>query len=345
MGLKDEIFEQPAVLQGLLETQLDAVRRMAQVIRERQVEYVFLAARGTSDHAGVYAQYLWGAHNRLPVALAAPSLFTLYEGSPRLQKALVVGISQSGQSPDIVRVVSEGRRQGALTLAIVNQPNSPLAQAAELSLDVRAGVEKAVAATKSYTAELLTLAMLSAALSGDEERIAALWRVPAAVQTALDLDGAAERIAAEYQGMGQCVVLGRGYNYATAQEWALKLKELAYVLADPYSAADFQHGPIAIVEPGFSVLAIAPAGAAFTDMAAVLARLRVDHKARLLVITDDDEAAGLAHHTLRLPPAVPEWLTPLVSIVPAQLFCYHLTRAKGYDPEAPRGLRKVTLTH
>jgi glucosamine--fructose-6-phosphate aminotransferase (isomerizing) len=345
MGLKDEIFEQPAVLQGLLETQWDAVRQIAEVIRERQVEYVFLAARGTSDHAGVYAQYLWGAHNRLPVALAAPSLFTLYEGSPRLQKALVLGISQSGQSPDIVSVVSEGRRQGALTLAVVNDPGSPLCQTAELSLDVRAGVEKAVAATKSYTAELLTLAMISAALSGDAKQVEALWQVPAAVQAALALDGEIEQIAAHYEGMSQCIVLGRGYNYATAQEWALKLKELTYVLADPYSAADFQHGPIAIVEEEFPVLAIAPGGAALADMTALLRRLQADQRAHLLAITDSEEVAGLAHHSLRLPASLPEWLTPLTNIVPAQLFCYHLTRAKGYDPEAPRGLRKVTLTH
>lgn len=345
MGLKEEIFEQPAVLQGLLDSQGDNLRQVAEAIRQREIEYVFLAARGTSDHAGVYAQYLWGAHNRLPVALAAPSVFTLYEGSPRLQKALVVGVSQSGQSPDIVRVVSEGRQQGALTLAIVNKVSSPLCQAAELSLDVGAGVEKAVAATKSYTAELLVIAMLSAFLSGDEDRITALWEVPAAVQAALMLDDEIEHIAGHYQAMSQCVVLGRGYNYATAQEWALKLKELTYVLADPYSAADFQHGPIAIVERDFPVLAIAPAGAALADMAALLGRLRADHQAHLLAITDNDEVAALADHSLRLPAGLPEWLSPLAAIVPAQLFCYHLTRAKGYDPESPRGLRKVTLTH
>ncbi len=344
MGLKDEIFEQPAILQSWLEAQLDNAQHIAQAIREREVEYVFLAARGTSDHAGVYAQYLWGSLNRLPVAFAAPSLFTLYEDSPRLRKALVVGVSQSGQSPDVVSVIEEGRRQGALTLAITNAPASPLARAAEFTLDVHAGTEKAVAATKSYTAQLMAIAALSAALTGSDERLSELWRVPGAVERALKLDEEAERVAAGHRAMTHCVVLGRGYNYASAQEWALKLKELAYVFADPYSAADFQHGPIAIVERGLPVLALAPGGAVLADLLSLLKRLREEHGAELLVLSDSDEALALGHAALRLPGDVPEWLTPLVSIVPAQLYCYHLTRAKGYDPEAPRSLRKVTLT-
>lgn len=345
MGLKEEIYEQPAVLQRLLDTQMDAVARAAQAIRQREVAYVFLAARGTSDHAGVYAQYLWGSLNRLPVAFAAPSLFTLYDESPRLQNALVVGISQSGQSPDVVSVIAEGRRQGALTLAITNDIHSPLAQAAEYALDIRAGVERAVAATKTYTAELLTLAMLSVAvLNENDEHRAALRRVPTAVSAALALDSETERIAARHAAMRQCVVLGRGYEYATALEWALKLKELAYVLADAYSASDFQHGPIAIIQPGFPALALAPSGAALPDLLALIRRLRDEHGADLLVLSDDDDALALGHAALRLPSGVPEWLTPLVSIVPAQLYCYYLTRAKGYDTEAPRNIRKVTLT-
>jgi glucosamine--fructose-6-phosphate aminotransferase (isomerizing) len=168
--------------------------------------------------------------------------------------------------------------------------------------------------------------------------------VPHAVQAALKLDEAIEQAAAEYRAMDRCVVLGRGFNYSTAQEWALKLKELAYVFADPYSAADFQHGPIAIVEPGFHMLAIAPHGAVLGDILSLLHRLRDELQAHLLIISDADEALAVGDTALRLPADVPEWLTPLVGIVPAQLFCYHLTRAKGYDTEAPRGLRKVTLT-
>ncbi len=345
MGLKEEIFEQPVILKNWLEEQWPQTQGIAKAIREREIEYVFLAARGTSDHAGVYAQYLWGSLNRLPVAFAAPSLFTMYADSPRLQRALVLGISQSGQSPDVCSVIQEGRKQGALTVAITNAPQSPLAQAAEFHLDLRAGPEKAIAATKSYTAELMAVAALSAALTGREEHFAALQQIPAAVQQALALDGQTETVAELHREMRQCVVLGRGYNYCSAQEWALKLKELAYVFSDPYSAADFQHGPIAIVERGFPILSIAPSGAVLNDLVTLLSRLRDVHGAKLLVISDDEVALKLGHSALRLPGGVPEWLSPLVSIIPAQLFCYYLTRAKGYDPEAPRIIQKVTLTH
>jgi glucosamine--fructose-6-phosphate aminotransferase (isomerizing) len=347
MTLYEEILEQPTVLARWLDTQMESVRRTADAIRTRNIEFVFLAARGTSDHAGVYAQYLWGSRNRLPVALAAPSLFTMYGETPRLEKALVLGISQSGQSPDIVSVISEGRRQGAITLAVTNDPHSPLALAAERTIDIHAGPEKAVAATKTYTSTLIALAALSLTLDDHEDAsdFDALRAVPEAARQALAQEGGAERIANRCAEMGRCVVLGRGYNYATAQEWALKLKELAYVFADVYSTADFQHGPIAIIERGFPVLAVAPEGAVFSDQLALLHRLRDEYGAELLVVSDSDEARALGDTSLAIPTGLPEWLTPIVAIMPAQLFCYHLTRAKGLDTEQPRTLRKVTLTH
>lgn len=344
MSLRSEIWEQPAVLARLLEGQRENIKEIGRTIRERGVRFVFLAARGTSDHAGLYAKYLWGAFNRLPVALAAPSLFTLYRRPPVLEGALVVGISQSGQSPDIVAVVAEGRQQGALTLAITNAPDSPLGRAAELMVDIGAGEERSVAATKTYTAQLMAVAMLSAAMEGDEDRWKALEYVPEAAEQALGLETKVEEGTERYRYMERCVVLGRGYNYATAFEWALKIKELAYVIAEPYSSAELRHGPIALVEPGFPVLAVAPSGDACADMFSLLNELADEHRAELVVISDMEEALALARTPLPLPGDLPEWVSPLVSIIPAQLFCYHLTRAKGYDPDSPRGLRKVTLT-
>ena len=192
---------------------------------------------------------------------------------------------------------------------------------------------------------MLSLAALSAALRDDGEELETLRRAPAAVRQALALEPAVEALARQQREMSQAVVLGRGFNYANAHEWALKLKELTYVLADPYSAADFQHGPIAVVDPGFPVLVLAPAGAALPDLLALMRRLRQDFAADLVVLSDQDEALGLGNAgALRLPGDLPEWLTPLVSIVPAQLFCLHLARAKGLDTEAPRHIRKVTLT-
>jgi glucosamine--fructose-6-phosphate aminotransferase (isomerizing) len=344
MGLRAEIFEQPDVLARLLERESATAGVVAQAVRRRHIAGVFLAARGSSDNAGLYAKYLWGAHNRLPVALAAPSLFTVYQAPPAISDMLVVGISQSGQSPDIVSVISEGRRQGALTLAITNDPASPLARSAELVLDTGAGPELAVAATKSYTTQLLAVAMISQALSGDSVALPQLASVPELVRQALSLDAEVERVVERFASATHCVVLGRGYNYATAFEWALKLKELARVIAQPYSSADFQHGPVTLVSEGFPVLALAPDGAVFPELLSLLSALVSKHRVELVAVSDRDEVLSLAGASLRLPAGIPEWLSPLVCIVPAQLFCYHLTRAKGHDTENPRGLQKVTST-
>lgn len=345
MSLHDEIREQPERLKNLLRNQRVTAEKIAAEIRAREVKYAFLAARGTSDNAGRYANYLWGAHNRLPIALATPSLFTYYIQPPRLDGALVVGVSQSGKSPDIVSVLEEGRRQGCLTLAVTNAPDSPLAQAASLVFDIQAGPEKAVAATKTYSTELMALAMISAALRGEEQGWQELEKVPAWVGELLDQDTEIERMAQRYRYMNQCVALGRGFNYATAFEWALKLKELTYIIAEPYSSADFQHGPIAMVEGGFPVLAVAPQGKVFESMLEMLTRLRQKQNAELVVISDDERALALAQSAIRLPAGIPEWLTPLVAIVAGQLFACHLTRVKGYDTEQPRSITKVTETH
>jgi glutamine---fructose-6-phosphate transaminase (isomerizing) len=345
MTLHSEIFEQPERLASLLDKQKETVLEIAKAIRSRNVGYAFLAARGTSDNAGRYANYLWGAHNQLPLALATPSLFTYYQSPPKLQNALVVGVSQSGQSPDIVSVLEEGRKQNCLTIAITNIPDSPLAKAADFVLDIQAGAEKAVAATKTYTTELMAIAMLSVALEDSKERWNELASVPQWAQQALALDEQIAQMTQRYRYMSQCVVLGRGFNYATAFEWALKLKELTYVIAEPYSSADFQHGPIALVEGGFPVLAIAPKGKVHSSMVEMLTRLRRDKNAELVILSDDADTLTLAQSPIQLPSQTPEWLTPLVSILPAQLFACHLTQVKGYSTEAPRNITKVTETH
>jgi len=344
MSLHSEIFEQPSCLESLLSSQRRTVEQIALALRARDIRFAFLAARGTSDNAGRYANYLWGAMNSLPLALATPSLFTYYNQPPLLKNALVVGISQSGQSPDIVSVLAEGKKQGNPTLAITNQPDSPLARQADFVIPIGAGVERAVAATKTYTTELMAIAMLSVALSGDASRWRELERVAGWVSQALEQDDAIQRAAQRYRYMQQCVVLGRGYNYATAFEWALKMKELTYVEAEPYSSADFQHGPVAMVARGFPVLAVAPAGKVLGSMLDLLTYLQQDLLAELVVISNSPDALARAQAPFSIPLEAPEWLSPLVSIAPAQLFSYHLTVAKGYDPDNPRSIRKVTET-
>jgi len=343
MSLRSEIYSQPENLSQLLD-RFDEVESIAAEIRKRDIKYVFLAARGTSDNAGLYAKYLWAEANKLPTALAAPSLFSIYQSPPNLSNALVVGISQSGQSPDIVSVIEEGKRQGVMTLAITNDASSPLSRSSDFKIDLGAGVETAVAATKTYTAELLAIAMLSVALKNDSERIKELGRLPEFVGSVLELDANIQRMVERYRYMQQCVILGRGYNYATAYEWSLKMKELAYVLAVPYSSADFQHGPIAIVFKGFPVLAVIPKGKVFKNMYDQLVHLRKEYQVELLVVSNDHDALSLANSPINIPLDLPEWLSPIVAIVPAQLYSYHLTVAKDLDPESPRGLTKVTLT-
>jgi glucosamine--fructose-6-phosphate aminotransferase (isomerizing) len=344
MGLRDEIREQPAVIARLIGDGREAIERVAALLRARGVDEIVIAARGTSDHAAVYAQYVLGARLAMPVALAAPSLVTLYGVEPRFGRSAVVGISQSGESPDVVAVVAAARRQGAPTIAITNSPDSPLARAADETIDLAAGEERAVAATKTYTAELTAIALLAVALGGgDEAAEAALATLPSAVAAALEVEPTAERIATSRSAIHGVVVLGRGFEYATAREWALKLKELARLLADPYSSADFQHGPLALLEPGFPVFALAPSGPPADGQVALLARLRADFDVDLVVVSDRDDALALGEG-LRLPPDVPDWLMPIVSIVPAQLVAYHLARARGLDPDSPRHIRKVTLT-
>lgn len=341
--LHEEIFEQPQVLAGLIEAEWESIKSVAREINRRGFQYIVIAARGTSDNAATYGKYLFAAHNRFSVALATPSLYTIYGMPPRLSGALVMGISQSGKSPDVVQVLAEARRQGTPTLAITNEADSPLAETAEYIILCHAGEERSVAATKTYTTQLMALALLSAALAEDEERFAAIKALPSALEKTLALEEAVQRSAERYRYVDKCVVIGRGYNYSTAFEIALKLKELTYILAEPYSPADFAHGPIAVVEEGFPVILVAPSGRVYDDMHRLGETLR-ERGAELVVISDRDEALVLAKTPLRLPIAVEEWLSPITSVIPGQLLAYHLTLAKGYDPDHPRGLHKVTLT-
>ncbi len=338
-----EIHEQPAVLEKLLAGERKSTAALAAAMRQRDVHYVLIAARGTSDNAGRYANYLMGALNGLPVALATPSLYTIYNQAPRVRNALVIGISQSGKSPDIVSVLEDARRQGALTAAITNFPDSDLGAAAEHVIALHAGEERSIAATKTYTSELAAVALLAATLAEERSHLEAIARVPESVAAALEIDARVAEIAPRYRYMRDCVVIGRGYNYATAFELALKLKELTYTIAEPYSSADFMHGPLAVIEYGFPAIVIAPSGAVLPEMQTFIRLLR-QREAEAVVISDDQATLDLGRTRLPLPHDVPEWLSPLTAIVPGQLLALYLADARDYDPDHPRGLRKVTET-
>ncbi len=338
MGLLDEIREQPEVIARTTSVNAGPAAQVAELASG--CTHAVIAARGTSDNAGRYAQYVWGTRNGLSVGLTTPSLFSVYDRPPRLDGALVVGISQSGESPDIVSVLDEGMRQGRPTVAITNEPDSPLADVADVVIDLHAGEEKAVAATKTYTAQLAVVALISEAMAGDTGTLDVL---PILVEHALAQDSRAAEAASTHKGMEVCAVLGRGFNQATAFEWALKLQELTQVVAQPFSTADFLHGPIAVLEPGYPVLAIAARGPAIDDVVDVLDRCS-QAGASLVIIGNDRRLVEMAPGVLELGPEVDEWLSPIPAAVLGQLFAYHLTVAKGLDPEQPRGLRKVTRT-
>ena len=341
--LYTEIHEQPAVLSHLLKAERNHIRQIVEVIRERAPRFVVIAARGSSDNAARYGKYLFGAHNRLLVALATPSLFTIYQSPPCLEDALVIAISQSGQSPDILAVVEEGRKQGALTLSLTNDTTSPLAILSEHTIDLHAGPEKSIAATKTYTSSLMALGMLSTALSKDESQRLALDCVPALVTETLSQSDAILTSAQKYRNAHACVVLGRGYNYSTAFEIALKTKELSYVLAEPYSSADFKHGPVALVEGGFLVIAVIPEGKTTPELTNFLQELKF-RKPELVIISPLKEAQALADVAFSIPANIPEWISPIIAVTPGQLFALGLAQAKGFDPDHPRGLMKITKT-
>jgi glucosamine--fructose-6-phosphate aminotransferase (isomerizing) len=342
--LLSEIAEQPAVLERLLAEAAPGVEAIAATIRARNIHHVVIAARGSSDNAARYAQYLFGAHNRLTVTLATPSLFTRYRTPPVMAGALVIGISQSGESPDLVAVVEEGRRQGCLTLGVTNVSGSPLTSAAEHTIVLGAGKERSIAATKTYTAQLTALALLSTAVSQNGEWRQQLARVPAFVAAAHDVDRNAVLAAASaLKDAGHGVVLGRGFNFATAFEAALKAKELACVAVEPYSSADFQHGPIALIDTGFAAIVINAAGAVSSEVEHLL-RTIAERGARPVVISNVASSLALASAPIPIPADMPEWLSPIAAIVPGQLLAFHLSRLRGFDPDAPRGLKKVTKT-
>jgi glutamine---fructose-6-phosphate transaminase (isomerizing) len=340
--LESEIYEQPNGIARLIEHEAENVQQMTTNLKGK-FKYVIIAARGTSDNAARYAQYLFGSHNRLQVSLATPSLFTLYESAPDMSNALIIGISQSGQSPDIVSVLTEGQRQGCPTISITNDTSSPLANASDYVIPLHAAPERSVAATKSYTASLAAMALFSCCLNENQHDLDDLRRVPSYMdQTLKDLWSSLEHVE-RYRYMEHCAVIGRGYNYSTAFEVSLKIKELTRTVAEPYSSADFRHGPIATIHQGFPVILIIPRGAIFKDVKELIDRLR-NLQAETLIISDDSEVLVTAHLPLPVPAGMPEWLTPLAAVLPGQLFALHLTLQKGLNPDDPEGLTKVTET-
>jgi glucosamine--fructose-6-phosphate aminotransferase (isomerizing) len=341
--LDTELREQPAALAALLERESDRAADVAAAFRRDDVRYILIASRGSSSNAARYAQYLLGRANRVPVMFATPSLYTIYEQPPRLDGAVVVGISQSGASPDVASVLAEGRRQGRPTIALTNDPASPLAQEADAVFPLDAGEERAVAATKTYLNSLGAIALLFTAIANDEVARAELHSMPDVLERQIALSLETAPPLDDYRDAIGATVVARGVNYGTAFEIALKIRELSGLVVEAYSPADLMHGPIAAIRPDWPVIVVAPTGPARPSVEGLLLPLQ-ERRARVIAVSDVDAVLRRAHTKLPLVPRVPEWLSPLTAVIPGQLTAMRLAQLRGLDIDSPAGLRKVTLT-
>jgi len=339
-----EIHEQPQAIRETIAREQAQIAAVAANLRAKQPRLVLLAARGTSDAAGTYLRYLLGAVNGLIVAPAAPSLLTLYESPLRFEDVLVMGISQSGKATDVIEVLQHARQRGAMTLAITNTAESPIVQAAEYVLLTHAQEEKAIAATKTYTTTLAVLYLLAAHWAERTDMLEAIGQVPAVIEHVLaDLEPWIVSRSERYRYMEKCTLLGRGVNFATAQEVGLKLQECCAVTAEAWSAADYLHGPIAALEPGDPVLLFAPQGPALGSMLEVGEAVKA-REGEMIIFSDDDDVLSLARVPMKMPPLGRSFWSPMALAVAGQLFAYYLAVHKDLDPDKPRGLRKITMT-
>lgn len=334
-----EIREQPAAWRRIL-GDTAAIREAAGRIRAARPRFLLLAARGSSDHAALYGKYLAEIRCRLPAGLVSPSAFTLYRAEPDLSAVLMIAVSQSGASPDLVQTVELARRRGGLTVALTNNPDSELARAAEMSLPLQAGPERAVAATKSYTAQLLTLFLLLDRAAGGDG--AAALRLPDLGDAVLAEEPSLAAFAQRYRFAQRLVATARGYSHPTARETALKLMETCYVSAHAWSGADLLHGPLAMVDAEVPVIAIMADGAGGQAMQPVIGKLRGLGADLFCVGAARFAAAG--EPCFVLPDGLDEAVSPVLEILPLQLLTLHLALARGGNPDAPRGLSKVTQT-
>ena len=340
--MMQEILDQPRALKRTLEAEREHAVDFKRFAAQQNFRLIVLVARGTSDNAATFGRYLFELTTGIPVSLAAPSIHTIYHAAVDLRQALVVGISQSGEGTDINLVLESARRKGAYTVGITNERKSSMASLVDDVFLVRAGRQRSVAATKTYTGQLMLLYLLASAL-GPHITLGEVSAIPDHVQATLALAGPLAELVERYRYMRQCVVLARGLNQANAFELALKLMETCYVVAERFSSADFLHGPIAMVERGFPALLLMPPGKTFPDMKRLVARLG-KLGAETIVFSSAEARLPASTRVVRVPGSSPELYSPIPYIVPGQIFAARLAEVKGIDPDKPRSLQIVTRT-
>lgn len=340
----EEIRQQPEALARTLQQEWKRIEKLRRQFENFPPRLIVLAARGTSDNAAQFGRYLLEMLTGIPVSLAAPSIHTLYDVRLDYEDALVVAISQSGESTDTNLVLERAKESGAFTIGVTNEPNSTLAKLGHATILVRAGKEKSVAATKTYTGQLMAMYMLAWALGAKIDR-KDLERLPALAEKALKLEPQVAAMAGRYRFMQHAVVVGRGLSYANAFEFALKLMETCYVIAERFSSADLLHGPIAMVDPHFPAFVFAPSGATWESMSQLLTRIdATTHETLLITDKSNRDVYDSKRRAFRIPVAIPELLAPIPYIIPGQMFAAYLAAEKGLNPDQPRSLSKVTLT-
>jgi len=337
-----EIAEQPAALARTIAEERTKIARLGQILKQRDVDLIVLVARGSSDNAALFGRYLLEITTGIPVSLSAPSVHTIYGARLKLQHALVVGVSQSGEGEDINQVLEHARESGAYTVGITNEANSSMTSLVDETLLMHGGRERSVAATKTFTGQMLLFYMLAAELT-DQMTSISYEAIPDFVERALEQKPAILELVQRYVFMENCVVVGRGLAYANAYELALKLMETCYVVAERFSSADFLHGPLAMVERHFPVILFAPPGKMLPGVRGLAERLHELH-ADTLAITSDIDLAGMCTRSIVMPREIDEFVAPIPYIIPGQLFAALLAEAKGLDPDSPRSLSKVTRT-
>lgn len=335
-----EITEQPVVLERTIQAESAKLKKLGEFLNKREIDLIVLVARGSSDNASLFGRYLLEITTGIPVSLSAPSVFTLYNANLNLKRAVVIGVSQSGEGTDINQILETAKKSGAFTIGITNEADSTMAKIADETLLIHAGREKSVAATKTYTGQMLHFYMLASVLS---QKSLEYEKIPHYAAQVLQLRSEVQEIVERYVFMENCVVVGRGLNYGNSYELALKLMETCYVVAERFSSADFFHGPLAIVERRFPVILFAPSGVTVSGNIDLLKRLH-ELNADCLSITNNNEISKLSSRYLKLPEEIDEFLSPIPFIIPAQLFAALLAKEKGLNADAPRSLSKVTKT-
>ncbi len=339
----NEIWEQPVVLERSYEKNIDSIKKLSAIIREKNINSIYIAARGTSDHAAVYGKYVLELTTGIPVGLSASSVFTLYNKTLALKNSLVIGISQSGKAADVLEVVRAANAQGAITISITNVPDSPLAFEAQYHLCCEAGIEKSVAATKTFTTQMFLLALLAAELADDESLRQELSLVPEKISHTFEVSRIIEDKVGRYRFMNECFVLARGVNYAISLESALKIQETTYVRAKAFATSDFQHGPIAMIDKDLPVIIFAPNGPSLKGLSEMANKLKQDSM-ELIIVSNNKEMLDLGTSSFYIPDTDNDIISPFFNVVVAQMFACKLALTKGLDPDSPRGLNKITIT-